>query len=155
MPGLRSGAENAARMEVALKERFVLSVLAYVLPTFVLGFAWHLVVFGARYEQLELYRDQLAFPLGIAAMLVQAAAYAWAYPRLCTTRRDAWLRGAGRFGLVFGSIGWAYSTLAVGAKHVMTSVPEFLALETGFTLLHFAIVSPLIALVWRDRAPTD
>ena len=138
-----------------MKKSFALSMVAYVLPTFALGFVWHLVLFHRRYEQLALYRDQLAFPLGIAAMLVQATVYAWAYPRLFSTRRDDWRRGAAGFALVFGLAAWAYSTLAVGAKHVMTSVPEFLALESGFTLLHFAVVAPLIALAWRDAGATE
>jgi hypothetical protein len=32
----------------------------------------------------------------------------------------------------------------------MTSVPDFLWLETGFTILQFLVVSPLIALVYRQ-----
>jgi len=31
----------------------------------------------------------------------------------------------------------------------MTSVPTYMALETGFTLLQFVIVGPLIALAYR------
>jgi len=32
----------------------------------------------------------------------------------------------------------------------MTSVPDFVLLETGFTILQFLVVSPLIALAYRQ-----
>jgi hypothetical protein len=135
-----------------MSKKDALSIVAYVVPTFALGFVWHLVAFGAYYQELAMYRDELTFPLGFAAMFTQAIVYAWAYPRMFSTKADDWLRSAAGFGLAFGSIAWAYSTLAVGAKHIMSSVPGFLAIESGFTVVHFAVVAPLIALVWRDGA---
>ncbi|MGE0853185.1 MAG: hypothetical protein AB7O44_26855 [Hyphomicrobiaceae bacterium] len=50
------------------------------------------------------------------------------------------------YGLMIGLFSWTFTTLAVAAKNVMTSVPTYLALETGFTLLQFVVVGPLIAL---------
>ena len=38
----------------------------------------------------------------------------------------------------------------VAMTSTMTSVRSFLALESAFTAVHFAIVSPLIALAWRQ-----
>jgi len=46
-------------------------------------------------------------------------------------------------------LSWSFTTLAVAAKNIMNSVPTYLLLETGFTLLQFAIVGPLIALAYR------
>jgi len=42
--------------------------------------------------------------------------------------------------------------LPAAAKYQMASVPDFLALEAGFTVVHFAVISPLIALVYRGGA---
>jgi hypothetical protein len=42
------------------------------------------------------------------------------------------------------------TTLAVAAKNIMTSVPTYIQLETGFTLLQFLIVGPMIALAYRN-----
>jgi hypothetical protein len=40
------------------------------------------------------------------------------------------------------------------AKNVMTSVPMYMVLETGFTLVQFAVVGPLIALAyWNQGGP--
>jgi len=130
--------------------RFWLAVAAYLLPTFPLGYAWHLVLFKERYDELELYRPDVIIPFGLASMAVQSLLFAWLYPRLFGTRRDAWLSGAVRFGAVFCLLAWSFTTLPVAAKYQMASVPKFLILESAFTVVHFLIVSPLIALANLD-----
>ncbi|MDF3020904.1 MAG: hypothetical protein K0Q92_2207, partial [Steroidobacteraceae bacterium] len=115
-----------------MKKNFWLAVLAYLLPTFPLGYVWHLVTFHEAYERLEMYRAQVIIPLGLASMCIQAVIFAWAYPRLFSTRRADWLASAGKFALVFGTLGWSFTTLPVAAKYEMTSVADFLKLETAF-----------------------
>ena len=132
-----------------MSRQFLFAVLAYLLPTFPLGYLWHLTVFRDRYERLELYRDGVIIPFGLASMAIQALLYAWLYPRIFDTGHDAWVSSALRFGLVFGLLAWSFSTLPVAAKYRMTSVSGFMWLESAFTFVQFAIVSPLIALAWR------
>lgn len=131
---------------------FWLAVAAYLLPTFPLGYFWHLTTFRAQYERLEMYREPVIIPLGLATMIIQALIFAWLYPRLFSTSREAWLQGAAGFALVFGVLAWSFTTLPVAAKYRMTSVSLFLMLETAFTVVQFAVVSPLVALAWRDAA---
>jgi hypothetical protein len=38
---------------------------------------------------------------------------------------------------------------AVAAENIMESVPTYIALETGSTVLQFVIVGPLMALAYR------
>lgn len=130
--------------------RFWLAVAAYLVPTFPLGYVWHLVLFERQYMALELYRKEVLIPFGIASMLIQALLFAAIYPRLYSTRHDQWLRSAAGFLGVFGFLAWSFTTLPVAAKYHMSSVPSFLALETAFTIVQFLVVSPLIALVWRQ-----
>ncbi len=99
-----------------MKKSFWLSVLAYLLPTFPLGYGWHLVTFKEAYDRLELYRAEVLIPLGLASMLIQAVFFAWAYPRLFSTRREDWRASALRFGAVFGMLAWSFTTLPVAAK---------------------------------------
>lgn len=137
-----------------MNKPFWLAVLAYLLPTFPLGYFWHLVIFADRYHQLAMYRDDVIIPLGFASMLIQALLFAWAYPRLFGDRADSWRNGALRFGLFFSALAWSFAVLPVAAKYRMSSVPDFLVLETLFTVLQFAVVSPLVALAYRSaRAP--
>jgi hypothetical protein len=132
--------------------QFWLAVIAYLVPTFPLGYFWHLTTFREQYERLGIYRDQVIIPLGLTSMIIQAVAFAWIYPHLFSTGREAWLAGATHFGLLFGLLAWSFAILPVAAKYRMTSIGSFLLLESAFTALQFLIVSPLIALAWRDSS---
>ena len=74
-----------------MDRHFLLAIAAYLFPTFILGYVWHLVAFKARYERLAVYRPDVVIPLGLASMLTQALVYAWVYPRLFSTATDAWV----------------------------------------------------------------
>lgn len=132
-----------------MNKSFWLAVLAYLVPSFPLGYFWHLITFADRYHQLAMYRDDVIIPLGLMSMAIQALLFAWAYPRLFADRAAPWWRGAMGFGVAFGALAWSFAVLPVAAKYRMSSVPDFLMLETAFTVLQFAIVSPLIALAYR------
>ncbi|MES2937562.1 MAG: hypothetical protein V4864_07750 [Pseudomonadota bacterium] len=134
-----------------MKKSFLLAMLAYVVPTFIIGFVWHLVLFKSAYEMLAVYRKDPVIPFGFASMVLQGLVFAWAYPRLFSTARDAWKHGAARSGTVSACLSWSFTTLAVTAKSPMASVPLFFGLETGFTLLQFLVVAPLMALAFRVR----
>jgi hydrogenase-4 membrane subunit HyfE len=127
--------------------RFVLYLLAYLAPSFLLGFVWHLRLFEDRYKALGIYRDSVVIPLGLASMVVQGCAVAWLYPRLMahpSSMADGLTFAAGA-----ALLSWSFTTLAVGAKHPMTSVAGYLVIETGFTLVQFLLVGPLLALASR------
>ena len=48
------------------------------------------------------------------------------------------MRNGLAYGLAIGLLSWSFTTLAVAAKNVMTSVPIYLALETGSRALWLA-----------------
>lgn len=135
-----------------MRKPLLLAFAAYVVPTFILGFVWHLVAFHEVYLRLGIYRAEPIIALGLSSMLVQAAVFAWAYPRLFDTARHAWLRGALGAGVVFALLSWSFTTLAVGAKHPMTSLRDYLLIESAFTVAQFLLVAPLMALAWRAPA---
>jgi hypothetical protein len=129
---------------------FWLGVAAYLLPTFPIAYVWHLVVFAPAYDALGIYRPDPIIPFGFASMVIQAIAFSWAYPRLFPGRGSAVLKPGLVYGLALAILSWSFTTLAVAAKNIMTSVPVYVELETGFTLLQFLIVGPLIALAYRN-----
>lgn len=67
--------------------RFILAVLAYLLPTFALGFVWHLILFDNYYTALRIYRNDIIIPFGLLSMLIQAVIFAWIYAKVFS-RRD-------------------------------------------------------------------
>jgi hypothetical protein len=127
--------------------RFFLYLLAYLVPTFVLGFVWHLKLFHAQYQALRIYRPDLLIPFGFASMMIQGGVFAWAYPRLVTA--PGTMASALGFAAGAASLSWSFTTLAVAAKHPMTSVRNYVAIETAFTAIQFLLVGPLLALVSR------
>jgi hypothetical protein len=132
-----------------MNSSYWLAAAAYLLPTFPLGYFWHLKFFHKDYERLEMYRADVIIPFGLSSMIIQALLYAWIYPQLFDTASDAWLMSALKFGVTFGALAWSLAVVPVAAKYRMTSVVGFLKLETAFTVVHYAVVSPLIALAWR------
>lgn len=129
---------------------FWLGVIAYLLPTFPIAYVWHLVLFGQSYRLLGIYQDDPIVAFGFASMIVQAVIFSWVYPRVFRAPDESVLRNGLLYGLGIGLLSWSFTTLAVAAKHPMTSIPSFLMLETGFTLIQCLIVGPLIALAHRN-----
>ena len=127
--------------------RFFLGVLAYVVPTFVIAYLWHLVVLADRYRALAIYRDDVIIPFGFLTILIQGSLLAWAYPRLFGGASV--LANGARYGLAAGLLSWTFTTLAVAAKFPMTSIADFMLLESAFTVVQFAVVGPLTA--WTLR----
>jgi hypothetical protein len=70
-------------------------------------------------------------------------------PARIHARQRAVLKNGLLYCLGAGLLSWSFTTLAVAAKNVMVSVPDYVLLETAFTILQFAIVGPLIALAYR------
>jgi hypothetical protein len=135
-----------------MKMRFGLGVLAYLLPTFALGFVWHLMLFKNYYELLAIYRKDIIIPFGFLSMLVQAFLFAWVYQHAFTQRNGS-LLSRGLTYAAFGAVlSWSFTTLAVAAKNIMTSVADYLVIETAFTIVQWVMVGPLTALAFARAA---
>jgi hypothetical protein len=128
--------------------RYALAVLAYLVPTFALGFVWHLVLFDAYYHALAIYRPDVIIPFGFLSMLIQGVVFAWMYERAFAQQPGTGLSKALAYGAVGAVLSWSFTTLAVAAKNVMASVPDYLMIETAFTLVQWIMVAPLTVLAW-------
>jgi hypothetical protein len=126
-------------------KRFSLGVLAYLVPTFALGFVWHLILFQRYYDELEIYRKDIIIPFGFLSMLVQAIIFAWIYENALARRSGGLLSRSLAYAALGAVLSWSFTTLAVAAKNVMTSVPNYLAIETAFTVVQWVMVGPLTA----------
>jgi hypothetical protein len=135
-----------------MRRSFVLALLAYLVPTFALGYVWHLVLFADYYHALAIYRPDVIIPFGFLSMLLQGSIFAAIYPRLVD--RPGTLAGGMRFAAGAALLSWTFTTLAVAAKHQMTSVSGFVLIETGFTVVQFILVGPLLALSARGSGET-
>ena len=129
--------------------RVALGALAYILPTFPLGYVWHLVLFRDHYQLLAVYRNELIFPFGIGSMLIQGVVWAYLYARLFSG--EPILRGAWKFGCIAFPLVWSFLVLAVAAKHRMADVSGYVLIESAFTVVQYLVLSPLIAWVFSIR----
>lgn len=128
--------------------RFLLAVLAYAVPTFALGYTWHLVFFEQYYRDLQIYRPDLIVPLGFASILIQAIAFGWVYRQSFARMSGGLWRKAALYAAFGAALSWSFTTLAVAAKNLMASVPDYVLVETAFTLVQWLLVAPLTALAF-------
>jgi hypothetical protein len=128
--------------------RFVLGVLAYLVPTFALGYVWHLVLFESYYKALAVYRNDVIIPFGFLSMLLQALLFAWIYQQSFARRQGGLTINAAAYAALGAVLSWSFTTLAAA-----TSVPNYLLIETGFTVVQWIMVGPLTALAFRQVAP--
>lgn len=139
-----------------MKMRFGLGVLAYLAPTFALGFVWHLILFHDYYERLAIYRKDIIIPFGFLSILIQAFLFAWVYQRTFAHRNGGVLSRGLSYAAFGAVLSWSFTTIAVAAKNVMTSVPDYLVIETAFTAVQWIMVGPLTALAFArppQKAP--
>jgi ABC-type sugar transport system permease subunit len=132
--------------------RYGVAVFAYLVPTFALGFVWHLVLFQSYYDALAIYRRDIVIPFGFLSMLIQAVIFAWLYEKVFAGLDGSRLSRVLGYGAVGAILSWSFTTLAVAAKNVMTSVPDYVLIETAFTVVQWSLVAPLTVLASRQSS---
>jgi hypothetical protein len=125
------------------------AALAYIVPTFPLGYFWHLTVFKERYRALEIYRENVSPPLGLTSMVIQGIAFAIIYRGVFAAAGTGWVETGIRYAALGGLLSWSFTTLAWAAKGRVTSLRTFFALETAFTVLQWLVVGLLTAFLLR------
>jgi hypothetical protein len=148
-PGGCEETRSPSNENPSMRKRYSLAILAYLVPTFALGFVWHLILFKDYYESLAIYRNDIIIPLGFASMLVQSVLFAWIYARMFATAASPVTLLVLRYAILGALLSWSFTTLAVGAKNIMSSVPRFMVIETAFTILQWLMVAPLTVLAFR------
>jgi hypothetical protein len=133
---------------------YIAAILAYAAPTFALGYVWHLVLFEEYYRALAIYRSDLIVPFGFVSILIQGMVFASVNRRLFVPARGGYVSGALAYGAAGALLSWSFTTLAVAAKNIMSSVPDYLVIETAFTIVQWTIVAPLTVAVSARWAPS-
>lgn len=128
-----------------MSKRIVVGAIAYLVPTFVLGFVWHLILFKNYYDALAMYRHDVIIPFGFLSMVVQALLFSFVYETSFAQRTAGVAALAVRYAAFGAALSWSFTTIAVAAKNVMSSVSDYLWIETAFTIVQWLIVGPLTA----------
>jgi hypothetical protein len=132
--------------------RIVVGALAYLVPTFALGFVWHLILFKSYYDALAMYRHDIIIPFGFLSMSIQAVVFAWIYDESFARRRFSAVGRGLAYAVLGAALSWSFTTVAVAAKNVMSSVSDYLTIESAFTAVQWAIVGPLTAWICSNAS---
>jgi hypothetical protein len=126
----------------------LVAALAYILPTFPLGYIWHLTVFKDRYAALNIYRDTVLPQLGLASMIIQGICFGFIYVGMIAPTDTGWLTKAVVYAALGGFLSWSFTTVAAAAKSPMTSIRDFVTIETAFTAIQWIVVGIATALAF-------
>lgn len=133
-----------------MKTKFILTALAYIIPTMALGYVWHLILFKDFYDSLAIYnRAEPIIPLGFFSMIIQGAIIAFFYPYYVNGKST--IRKAIGFNLLFGLFLFSVSTLANAAKINVASMTNWLFIQTVFHLIQFVTTGFFIGTVNRQK----
>lgn len=126
--------------------RFVLTAFAYIIPTMILGYTWHLIFFKDLYDSIGIYnRTEPIIPLGFASMIVQGLIVAYLLPFY--VKGNYTFARAIKYSLLMGLFLFSVSTLANAAKINVSDMQTWLLIQIGYTVLQFGIVGILIGIV--------
>jgi hypothetical protein len=79
-------------------------------------------------------------------MVIQGVAFAFIYVGLIQPMTGGWLVKGMCYAAFGGLLSWSFTTIAAAAKSPMTSMREFIVIETAFTALQWIIVGLITAL---------
>jgi hypothetical protein len=119
--------------------RILLGAAAYAGVTFPFAYVWHLVMFEDRYVRLGAFtRAEPIVALGFLTIVLQGVLLATAFEAY--TRGAATIRHALRFAAVAGTFLWSSQVLAFAAKHAVSSLGDWLLIESAYFALQFTLV---------------
>jgi hypothetical protein len=97
----------------------------------------------------EMRRLLTASPAKVFAAFADASLVSL-YEKAFAIRHGRLWTKAFAYGAAGAMLSWSFTTLAVAAKNVMASVPDYLLIETAFTLVQWTLVAPLTVLAFRQ-----
>lgn len=138
------GNDTPAKSEVTISwSRHFFAFLSFVLPMLIIGFGYKYGVYKNEYAALGLYRNDILMLFAFGSLFIQGMFWAYIYTKLFINEK--FITGALKLFLLSFPVGLSFNVFVIGAKHVMNSVSQFAILESGFTLIAYAVICPLIA----------
>jgi hypothetical protein len=136
-------------MEARKPSTVLLTMLAYVVCTFAVQGASHFAINADHYAAMSFLRAKPVIPLGVAAMLIQGALFAWLFPTFNRTGN------AVRNGLVFswalGGFLAAYMVFALAGEYAVPSIPAWIGVEGSVAAVQYTVFGVLLGLLHRKK----
>src|SRR6266849_9099935 len=132
--------------------RHILSVLGYIVATFITQATSHFVIFVRHYAAIAHLRAEPIFALGFTIMIIQGSvlSYVFANSRFAGRSR----MDAVRFAWLFGAFLVSYIALGEAAKYNVPSIPSWIAVEVGVGFVQFTLAGLFLGLAHRGAGKT-
>ena len=132
--------------------RHILSVLGYIIATFITQATSHFVIFRQHYAAITHLKAEPIFALGFATMIIQGSVLSYAFANSRFAGRSS--MDAVRFTWLFGAFLVSYIALGEGAKSSVPSVPAWIAVEAGVGFVQFTLAGIFLGFAHRGRMAT-
>ncbi len=130
-----------------ITRKFLLATLGYIVVTFIIAAAWHLVLFKDLYDQLGIFsRKEPLIHLGLISMMMQGFVLAYIFPILRTN--ETVIKRGLKFGILIGILMASSAVFAEAGKQQVSSLSTWLLLESTYYVIQFAIVGTVIGLIY-------
>jgi hypothetical protein len=125
----------------------ILSVLGYVVATFVTQGTSHFAIFTRHYAAVTYIKPEPVFALGIASMLIQGTILSFVFTGSRFAARS--LMDAILFAWLFGAFLVSYIALGEAGKYSVPSVSSWIVVEFGVGFVQFTLVGIALGLAHR------
>ena len=122
--------------------KHLLSVLGYIVATFVIQALSHFVLFKSHYASVSWIKAEPIFALGFASMIIQGLVMSIVYERSRFSAEG--LIGAVKLAGAFGLVLVSYIAFAEAAKYAVPSVAAWIGIETLAGIFQFALAGLLM-----------
>jgi hypothetical protein len=129
--------------------RHILSVLGYIVATFVTQAASHFVIFAQHYATISYLKAEPIFALGFTTMIIQGSVLSYVFANSRFAGRS--LMDAVRLAWLFGAFLVSYIALGEAAKYSVPSIPSWIAVEAGVGFVQYALAGIFLGFAHRGR----
>lgn len=128
--------------------KHILSIVGYVLGTFLTQGASHFAIFKEHYSRLSYLRPEPIFVFGISSMVIQGLILSFAYSRAPTFYRKSMMRSV-QFAWLFGGFLLSYIAFGEAGKYLVPHEQSWIAVEVLVGAIQFTIIGILMHLAHR------
>ena len=129
-------------------KKILFATAAYFIITMVWAYPWHVIWFHDLYVTWgAITRDEPIIALGVLAILIQGAVFAYLYPFFYKSGNPI-LQGI-KFNLIAGLLVYTVMGFAMAAKILIEPIAPFLIYHTIFQFIQFVLTGAALGWIYR------
>lgn len=130
--------------------KIALTVVAYVLTTFVVQGTSHFAINAEHFAAIPIMRAEPMLPLGITSMIIQGLIFAWLYPNY--SNGTSTMRKAMTLSWLIGGFLASYIVLGEVGKYAIPNVTNWIVVEASAAFVQYTLFGVWLGLIHRNAA---